>query len=184
MEKNITRADRSISYSIRSYRRSRSVRISVHHDGRVVVTKPASVSVARAEGFVFSRFDWIAATIDKFKLKPQKLLSHFSAADYAARKAEALAMVRERVKHLNEIYGFEIGKIAVRNQRTRWGSCSGKKNLNFNYKLLYLPPELCDYIVVHELCHLKEMNHSARFWAQVARAVPDHKERRRAIRAY
>ncbi len=111
----------------------------MHHDGRVVVTKPASVSVARAEGFVFSRFDWIAATIDKFKLKPQKLLSHFSAADYAARKAEALAMVRERVKHLNEIYGFEIGKIAVRNQRTRWGSCSGKKNLNFNYKLLYPP---------------------------------------------
>ena len=76
------------------------------------------------------------------------------------------------------------GKITIRQQATRWGSCSGKGNLNFNWKLVLLPEELIDYVVVHELAHRKEMNHSPRFWEIVKQQIPDYKERRKRLREY
>jgi predicted metal-dependent hydrolase len=74
------------------------------------------------------------------------------------------------------------GRITVRNQRTRWGSCSSKGNLNFNCLLMLAPPDILDYVVVHELCHRKEMNHSPKFWAEVAKVIPDYKERQKWLR--
>lgn len=94
--------------------------------------------------------------------------------DYLKYKEAARALVRARIKYFNQIYGFKVGRISIRNQRTRWGSCSKKGNLNFNYKIALIAPHLADYIIVHELCHLREFNHSKRFWALVARAVPDY----------
>jgi len=84
----------------------------------------------------------------------------------------------ERIRHFNLSYGFAIGRITIRNQRSRWGSASKKGNLNFHYKIALLPPRLADYIIVHELCHLAEFNHSPRFWSLVAKMLPDHKERK------
>ncbi len=102
---------------------------------------------------------------------------------YLKVREHARALVHERIAHFNAAYGFAVGKVFIKNHRSRWGSCSEKGNLNFNYKLAFLPPELADYIIVHELCHLGEFNHSANFWNLVARTVPDHTAVRRRLRS-
>ncbi|MDE6567167.1 MAG: M48 family metallopeptidase, partial [Lachnospiraceae bacterium] len=80
--------------------------------------------------------------------------------------------------------GVDYGRITIRNQKTRWGSCSGKGNLNFNCLLMLAPAEIQDYVVVHELCHRREMNHSPRFWAEVAKIMPDYQERRKWLKEH
>mgnify|MGYP002547163680 CR=1 FL=1 len=80
--------------------------------------------------------------------------------------------------------GVSYGRVSIRDQRTRWGSCSGKGNLNFNWKLSLVPDEILDYVVVHELAHRKEMNHSQRFWAEVERILPDYKARRKWLKEF
>jgi predicted metal-dependent hydrolase len=87
---------------------------------------------------------------------------------------EARALVKNRVEYFNRFYGFKINRIAIKNTKTRWGSCSSKGNLNFNYKIIYLKPHLADYLIVHELCHLGELNHSKRFWELVCKIIPDY----------
>jgi predicted metal-dependent hydrolase len=99
-------------------------------------------------------------------------------------KEAARVLVHTRLEFFNRHYGFVWGKVFIRNQQSRWGSCSSKGNLNFSFKIVRLPPELADYIIVHELCHLKEFNHSPRFWALVAETIPDYKTRKAALRAY
>jgi predicted metal-dependent hydrolase len=102
--------------------------------------------------------------------------------NYIKYKKQAVVLVRERLEYFNTFYNFKYGRVAIRNQKTRWGSCSKKGNLNFNYKIVLLSPKQADYIIVHELCHLKEFNHSQRFWDLVAKAVPDYKEVRHSLR--
>ena len=96
---------------------------------------------------------------------------------YVEHKEAARALCLSRLEHFNNHYNFTYNRVAIRNTRSRWGSCSSKKNLNFNYRILFLPPELQDYLIVHELCHLQEMNHAAGFWSLVAEQVPDYKQR-------
>ena len=92
-----------------------------------------------------------------------------------ARKIEqARFFVENRISYFNKFYKFEINRIAIKNTSTRWGSCSSKKNLNFNYKIIFLKPELSDYLIVHELCHLGQLNHSKKFWALVFKTIPDY----------
>lgn len=88
----------------------------------------------------------------------------------------------ERVQYYSSRMGVTYKRITIRNQKTRWGSCSAKGNLNFNYQLYYLPEELLDYVVVHELAHRKHMNHSAAFWEEVGRYYPDYKEARERLK--
>ncbi|MBM3204807.1 M48 family metallopeptidase [Candidatus Uhrbacteria bacterium] len=102
--------------------------------------------------------------------------------DYLRHKEAARALVIERIGYFNHVYGFPFNNIFIKNQKTCWGSCSKNKNLNFNYKIAFLPPRLADYIMVHELCHLQEMNHSKRFWMLVVKTIPDHTIRRRALK--
>lgn len=91
-------------------------------------------------------------------------------------------LVHERLAFFNAHYNFKIGKIAIRNQRSRWGSCSKKGNLNFNYRIALLPAHLVDYIIVHELSHISEFNHSKDFWSLVAETLPDWRARRRELK--
>jgi predicted metal-dependent hydrolase len=103
-------------------------------------------------------------------------------ATYKKYKEIARALVYERITYLNTTYNVPIKRVAIRNSRSRWGSCSTKGNLNFNYRLVFLPLHLVDYVVAHELCHLIHFNHSPNFWAEVAKVAPDWKERRRQLR--
>jgi predicted metal-dependent hydrolase len=100
---------------------------------------------------------------------------------YLKHKEQARAVIKERLEHFNAFYQFSYKRVAIKNHKSRWGSCSKKGNLNFNYRLVHLPLRLLDYVVVHELCHLGEFNHSKRFWALVAKALPDWQVRRKEL---
>ncbi len=102
-------------------------------------------------------------------------------AAYKKYKETARELVHHKLKEHNAHYTLTFGKVAIRNQRTRWGSCSKKGNLNFHYRIALLPEHLVDYIIVHELCHLVEFNHSKKFWNLVAQKCPNHKARRKAL---
>jgi hypothetical protein len=97
-------------------------------------------------------------------------------------KEEARRLVRGKLEAFNKIYGLRYGRIAIRNTKSRWGSCSTKGNLNFNYRIIFLPGALSDYLIIHELCHLKEFNHSKKFWNLVAVAAPDYKKLRKELK--
>lgn len=97
-------------------------------------------------------------------------------------KESARTLVHERLVHWNQFYNHEYKRVAIRNQCSRWGSCSTLGNLNFNYRIALLPIELADYIIVHELCHLKEFNHAQPFWDLVGTAMPDYAERKQKLK--
>lgn len=169
-------------YDIRESIKAKRLTLTVRPDGRVSVTKPKQVSMKVAEAFVVMNKAWIDAAKEKFRKQvarkaPEQIALQRprknSVAYKEARKAARL-LVMERLTHLNQLYHFTYGTISIRDQKTRWGSCSANGNLSFNYRIIYLPEALQDYIIVHELCHTKEHNHSVRFWTEVARAVPNH----------
>ena len=174
----------SFEYTVRSTMRARNLRISVKHDGSVVVTKPRFVPNLVVHSFVEKHAPWINERMTEFASKPAPLLGKRSRRDYVEYKERARARVHTLVLKWNKHYKLPINTISIGNQKSRWGSCSSKKNLNFNYKIIFLPNELQDYIVVHELCHLKELNHSERFWNLVAESIPNHKLLRAELKKY
>ncbi|MEX0917594.1 MAG: M48 family metallopeptidase [Candidatus Paceibacterota bacterium] len=103
---------------------------------------------------------------------------------YTTHKEAARELVHARLAHFNQHYNLTYKRVAIRNQRRCWGSCTSLGNLNFSYRLLFLPPELADYVIVHELCHLKELNHSPNFWALVSETMPEYKIHRKTLRQY
>jgi predicted metal-dependent hydrolase len=90
-------------------------------------------------------------------------------------KETARTIIHQRLQYWAPICGVAYKRVTIRNQRKRWGSCSSKGNLNFNYRLIFLPSTLCDYVIVHELCHLKELNHDAAFWKEVGKVLPEYR---------
>jgi len=99
------------------------------------------------------------------------------------KREQAKTLVENRLSVINKFYKFTINRIAIKNTSTRWGSCSSKGNLNFNYKIIYLRPDLADYLIVHELCHLGELNHSRRFWALVSKTIPNYAKISKELRS-
>lgn len=184
MEKRITLQDREVSYTLRKSKRARRMRLAVYCDGSVVVTTPYDLKESMAERFMREKTDWLFSKIAYFKQFKGNPVAKYSHEDYLKHKAKAYDLACERVEYFNKVYGYDFNKINIKNQKTRWGSCSKKGNLNFNYKLLFLPEKLRDYILVHELCHLKEFNHSRKFWDLVARTFPNHREIKNELHKY
>ncbi|MFA6973482.1 MAG: M48 family metallopeptidase [Parcubacteria group bacterium] len=169
-------------YTVKKSKRAKRMRLAVYCDGSVVVTTPLGVELSIIEKFLADKKQWVTDKINFFKSVDSKAIRTFSVEDYLKHKDEALALVRGRVKFFNRKYGFLLNKIFIKNQKTRWGSCTKNNNLNINYKIIFLPKKQQDYIIVHEMCHLKEFNHSHKFWSLVEKALPDYLDIKNELR--
>ena len=163
---------------IRSKRKT--LAIEIRPDMRVVVRAPEKIPQNEIMKFVEEKQNWIKKHLVQMyfkaeKIKKQKKEPALTNADIEKLCQKALSVIPDKVKYYAEIIGVTYGRITIRNQKTRWGSCSSKGNLNFNCLLMLMPDKVLDYVVVHELCHLKQMNHSKKFWMEVERYMPDYK---------
>lgn len=182
MKKQIELHKRKLEYSLKVSNRAKRMRIAVYCDGALVVTVPRKTSDTIVEKFIVQKSKWILDKVTYFKSFRKSLLIKDSETGFIKYKKAAESLATERIKKFNAIYKVKFNKINIKNQKTKWGSCSKKGNLNFNYKIALLPPEFADYIIVHEMCHLKEFNHSQKFWNLVAQALPDYLELRKQIK--
>lgn len=179
----------NIHYTLRQNPRSKSIRLSIKADGDFTVTAPPRVSQKMIESIVIQKQDWVLDKIEHFKKFnltnktsiPRKTKAE-QRAEYLGLKDKAQKIATEKVLYWNTFYNFKFNKISIKNQKTRWGSCSKKGNLNFSYKIALLPDKLADYLVVHEIAHLGQFNHSAKFWALVAETIPDYKNIRKELK--
>lgn len=115
--------------------------------------------------------------------RPRRRIDRPQRAHYEAHKELARSVILERLAYWNALYGHTYKRVAIRNQVSRWGSCSTKLNLNFNYRLIFLPQELMDYVIVHELCHLKHFNHGADFWLLIEEKMPKYREHKAELQS-
>lgn len=181
MKKKIELKGEKVSFIFRKTNRSRTMRLTVHCDGAVTASVPRHLSENTIENFILRKSAWIISKIAYFK---KKIRLPNDRTNYLKNKAKASSLISERIKYFNQTYNFSFKKISVKNQKTRWGSCSRKKNLNFNYRILFLPGKIADYIVVHELCHLKEFNHSRDFWQEVGKTIPEYCQARKELKNF
>ncbi len=182
MERDIQLNQKNIRYTLRVSRRARRMRLSVSCEGAVAVTLPHGLPEHKAKHFIRQKAAWILKKIEYFhRFKPAVFIPD-KPKHFAEHRNRAFVFVQDRVAHFQPHYGVSYRAINIKNQKTRWGSCSRKGNLNFNYKLLFISPEVADYVIVHELCHLREFNHSPKFWRLVAETMPLYRELRRSLR--
>ncbi|MBI4138491.1 MAG: M48 family metallopeptidase [Candidatus Wildermuthbacteria bacterium] len=171
-----------VAYVLYQSKRAKRVSLTVHPDACVSVTAPMFFDEAVIERFMREKISWLFSKMAFFSRHKFIVSKKGGKKEYARHKEQARALVLARVEHFNRFYGFCIAGIAVKNQKTRWGSCSRRGNLNFNYRIVLLSQRLGDYIVAHELCHLQEQNHAKKFWDLVARTIPDYADRRKELK--
>lgn len=159
--------------------RRRTISIQINEDLSVTVRAPKYATKWEIEKVLREKEPWIQKHIERMKIEQEKSealeIQPLSGEELKGLAKKALQIIPERVEYFSKLVGVSYGHITIRNQKTRWGSCSSKGNLNFNCLLMLTPPEVLDYVVVHELCHRKEMNHSKAFWDEVAKILPDYK---------
>lgn len=164
-----------------SFKRSvkaKYLRVSIHPGGEVVVTIPKNTPQEIVEKFLQEKRTWIEQKVNLMS-KYQKITRiKLSKKEKLSLKQKARFFIEEKLNIFNVVYKYSWNTISIREQKTRWGSCSRKGDLNFNYRITLLPERLAEYIVVHELCHLGEFNHSSKFWSLVEKTIPDYKQRR------
>lgn len=168
--------EKRIDFKIRKSKKAKRLRLTIYYDGSLVVTLPKRVSESTAKKYIVEKSKWVDEKIKFFENLGLSRNLEVESDEFLQKKEQALEIVLKRVEILNKTYRYKYNKISIKNQKTRWGSCSKKKNLNFNFRIISLPPKLRDYIIVHELCHLKEFNHSRKFWNLVAGVIANYKE--------
>jgi len=174
--------DISFEYAVIFSDRAKRIRIDIKWNGLVKLIIPNFYDeetglkfLKEKEGVILKKLEELREKVNNKSWEEEnlKILEH---------KQRAREKIEKRVKYFAEKYGFQFNKIKVKDNKTNWGSCSQKKNLNFNYRLLFLDDDIFDYVIIHELCHLREMNHSEKFWKEVGKILPDYKERRRKLK--
>ena len=166
--------------------RRRSIGLEVRPDGSVILRVPNRLPKRDALAFLQTKEAWLRKCLDQVEERESFAeaagLEPLTEDELSALTKAARAYFTEKCAWLAPVVGVDYGRISIRHQKTRWGSCSTKGNLNFNCLLMLAPEDVRDYVVVHELCHRKEMNHSNAFWAEVARVVPDYREKERWLK--
>lgn len=174
--------DRTIEYSIKESKLAQRMRVAVYADGDVIATKPIKTSPEILRKFIESKKLWIVKKLEQRKIQIVPELKENSRIHFLKYKIEARNLVKAKLNKWSKKLGLEYSDFRVKQLKSRWGSCSGKKELSFNYKILFLPEIMQDYIIVHELCHIKEMNHSKKFWTLVENALPNYLSIKEKIR--
>lgn len=195
------------NYTIKINRRAKRISLTVKRDGSCVVTVPfrrssmfQNLLIKKAECFVGTKKEWIEVQREKYRKLQEKIkairgidsntevsqFQHESSPILKISEKElklrTLNIVQERLTHFNQFYKFSYKDVRVKKVSTRWGSCSRRGNLNFSHKLALLSPEEIDYVVVHELCHLSEFNHSPNFWKLVEQTIPNYMQIRKGMK--
>ena len=175
---------REVIKVIRSNRRTISLEITPAGD--VLVRAPRQMSEMEIRGFVESKSSWLTKHLRKQEEDRDSLQAEGLFTEQQIERLLKLAkqVIPEKVAYYARLMGVTYGRVSIRKQKTRWGSCSREGNLNFNCLLMMAPPEVLDYVVVHELSHRLEMNHSARFWAQVEKVIPDYRKPRKWLKEH
>lgn len=196
-----------MDYKISISRRAKRVSITVKRDGSCIVSVPFRRSVilqkllvAKAESFVATKKQWIETQREKYKKLQEKIkrgrelrngssnameeegVIDVSKISEKELKVRTMNIVMDRLAHFNAFYNFQYKDVRVKKVSSRWGSCSRRGNLNFSHRLALLHPDEIDYVVVHELCHLREFNHGPKFWKLVEQTIPNYKQIRKGMR--
>ena len=174
------------------FSKRKSLGIEITGEGDIIVRAPGYISKRAVEAFIVEKREWVLRNREKVLAKrANSRLNSFTPLE-----EQKIAVLKKRFLNAAKIYfpkrceelvrrtGGHYEKITVRNQKTRWGSCSQTGTLSFNYRLMMAPPEVIDYVIVHELCHLTHMNHSKAFWNKVAGILPDYAERKQWLKVH
>jgi predicted metal-dependent hydrolase len=173
MKSTIQLQGASLNFTVKKSHKAKNLRISMFKDNELVVTIPKRLGYKHGVSFAKSQISWICQ-----HYVPQVV----AMVPELDNKRTLLSELKFKVDRVNALYQFPYNKIQLKKMRTRWGSCSCRGNLSFNEKIFFLDSETQDYIIAHELCHLKEFNHSPNFWNLVAVSVPNYQEIRKKLR--
>ncbi|MCR5636195.1 MAG: M48 family metallopeptidase [Clostridiales bacterium] len=162
----------------------KTVAIQIKPDGRIYVRAPFDMTDSEVRDFVSEKTDWINKTLRKFEDLEKKggEIIPLTQQQINELKQKAFVYIEPKLKKYAALLRVEPAKLTVRNQKTCWGSCSKNGNISINCLVMFMPEEVIEYIIVHELCHLKEMNHSKNFWLEVGRILPRYKNSRKWLK--
>lgn len=168
---------------IRSKRKS--IALQVNHDAELIVRAPHFVPEAMIEGFIKQKQEWLEQkiAIKKRQLEHKKeIYQDRSSQWYKEKKKEARELFVQRIAHYEQITGLKVNRLRLSSAKTRWGSCSMAGNISLVWRLVMAPIEIVDYVIVHEIIHIRHPNHSKAFWDDVARIIPDYKKHRKWLK--
>jgi len=160
--------------------KARHLRMTIYPDRTIRVTIPTRTTLKTAQNFLQQRLPWARKHLDK--LSELQTVQNSAPTMPALCRTTARTALTTRLNHLAQKHGFKYNRLFVRNQKTKWGTCSSKNNISLNINLVRLPQEIQDYVIIHELVHLHHKNHSKKFWAEMEKLVPGYKERRERLK--
>ena len=180
--------EKLLFYNIKRSLQSKSFKIKVIDRENLDIILPKKKFLNKVLLFAFCPEDfleknkvWIFKNIERLSKKSQKKVFQ---KDWKQNKEVFLKVAKQKIEEFNTFYNFKYKKVNIRDQKSRWGSCSQKGSLNFNYRVFLLPKKEMDYVIIHEICHLKEMNHSKKFWDLVEKKSPDYKKIKKDLDKY
>ena len=157
--------------------RRKTLSISITPQGELLVKAPLTMPERTIERFLNQKRYWIYKQAKRMQEESRNRVTR-SEDEVKQLKQQARSLLTKRTEYYKAILGVEYARIRIGDQKTRWGSCSSRRTISYNWHLVLMPQEIQDYVVVHELCHLIEMNHSKAFWDKVGEVLPDYQKRR------
>ena len=153
----------------------KTLAVTITPEGGLLIKAPEKMPEREIKRFLEQRRFWIYKQT-KHMMATNADRIHRSEEEINKLREQARTVLTEKTDYYKSVLGVDYKRLRIGDQKTRWGSCSSKGNLNFNCLLMLAPPDVLDYVVVHELCHRKEMNHSKAFWNEVEKVLPNYKE--------